>query len=126
MTQLPVSKKRLPPALKQLQHLLTKGLQATATLWPPLERASRFVHQAAHILANPEQDTGQHVCERYRAHLAQMCDEVATLGPLESAFEHFCHITENFAGGLFHCYDVKGLPRTVPRAGALLWHRTGS
>jgi len=41
-----------------------------------------------------------------------MCDEVATLGPLESAFEHFCHITENFAGGLFHCYDVEGLPRT--------------
>ncbi len=98
--------------MKQLQHLLTKGLQATADLWPPLERAYRFVHQAAHILANPEQDTGSRVCERYRAHLAQMRDEIATLGLLESAFEHFCLITENFAGGLFQCYDVEGLPRT--------------
>lgn len=98
--------------MKQLQHLLSKGLQATADLWPPLERAYQFVHQAAHILANPEQETGQRVCERYRAHLAQMQGEVATLGPLGSAFEHFGHITENFAGGLFQCYDVEGLPRT--------------
>lgn len=87
-------------------------MQATADLWPPLERAYGFVHQAAHILANPEQDTGPRVCERYRAHLAQKRDEIATLGLRESAFEHFCHITENFAGGLFQCYDVEGLPRT--------------
>ena len=52
-------KKRLPPALKQLQQLLTKGLQATATLWPPLEHAYCFLDQAKAILANPEQDTGQ-------------------------------------------------------------------
>src|SRR5713101_9075568 len=25
---------------------------------------------------------------------------------------HFCHITDNFAAGLFHCYDVEGLPGT--------------
>lgn len=98
--------------MKQLQHLLSKGLETTAALWPPLDRAYQFVHQAAHILANPEQDTGQRVCERYRAHLAQMRDEIATLGPLGSAFEHFCHITDNFAVGLFQCYDVEGLPRT--------------
>ena len=98
--------------MKQLQHLLSKGLQATAALWPPLERAYGFVHHAAHILANPEQDTGQRVCERYRAHLAQMQDEIAALGPLASAFEHFCHISENFAVGLFQCYDVEGLPHT--------------
>jgi hypothetical protein len=29
-------KKRLPPALKQLHHLLAKGLQATAAQWSPL------------------------------------------------------------------------------------------
>src|SRR5437899_12641598 len=32
--------------------------------------------------------------------------------PLGEAIEHFCHITDNFAAGLFHCYDVEGLPRT--------------
>lgn len=102
----------MPPALKQLYQLLTKGLQATATLWPPLQNAYRFVHQAKAILANPEQDTGQRVRERYLERLAQMQHDIATLGPLEGAFEHFCHITNNFAAGLFQCYDVEGLPRT--------------
>ena len=102
----------MPPALKQLHHLLTKGLQATAALWLPLQNAYRFLHQAKAILANPEQDTGQCVRERYLAHLAQMRDEIATLGPLDSAFEHFCQITDNFAAGLFQCYDVEDLPRT--------------
>src|SRR5262249_17196931 len=34
------------------------------------------------------------------------------LGPLQEAIKHFAHITDNFAPGLFHCYDVPGLPRT--------------
>jgi hypothetical protein len=102
----------LPPALKQLHQLITKGLQATATLWPPLQNAYRFVHKAKGILANPQQDAGQHVREEYLALLAQTRDEIATLGPLDSAFEHFCHITDNFAAGLFQCYDIEGLPRT--------------
>jgi hypothetical protein len=87
-------------------------LQATATLWPPLQNAYRFLHQAKGILSNPQQHTGQRIRERYLALLVQMRNEIATLGPLDSAFEHFCHITNNFAPGLFHCYDVKGLPRT--------------
>jgi len=37
-----------------LNQLLTKGLQATAALWPPLEHAYRFLDQAKAILANPE------------------------------------------------------------------------
>ena len=34
------------------------------------------------------------------------------MGPLAEACEHFCHITDNFAAGLFHWYDLVGLPRT--------------
>ena len=102
----------MPPALKQLHQLLAKGLQATATLWPPLQNAYHFLDRAKAILANPEQDTGQHIQERYLAHLAQMRSEIATLGPLEEAFEHVCHQTSTFALGLFQCYDVAGLPRT--------------
>jgi hypothetical protein len=95
-----------------LHQLLAKGLQATATLWQPLLNAYRFLDQAKAILANPEQEPGQHVRKRYLALLAQMRSEIATLGPLEGAFEHFCHQTSNFAMGLFLCYDVVGLPRT--------------
>ena len=102
----------MPPALKLLQQLLTKGMKATAALWSPLQRAYGLVHQAAQILANDEQHTGAQVRERYLAHVCQMQEQKASLEPLGEAIEHFCHITDNFASGLFVCYDVEGLPRT--------------
>ena len=106
------SKKKIAPSVKQLHQLLTKGLQATAELWPPLEQVYRFLDQAKTILANELQDTGQQVRERYLAHLARMRDDLPVLGQLSEAFEHFCHITDNFAAGLFRCYDIAGMPRT--------------
>jgi MULE transposase domain len=105
-------KKRLPPALKLLQQLLTKGLQSTALLWPPLQSAYKQVHQAAEILANQEQLTGALVRACYLTYVRQMQEQKADVGPLGEAIEHFCHITNNFAAGLFHCYDIEGLPRT--------------
>ncbi len=50
--------------------------------------------------------------EHYLAFVDQMQKQKTDLGPLSEAIEHFCHITENFAAGLFHGYDVEGLPRT--------------
>jgi hypothetical protein len=94
-----------------LHHLLTKGLQATAEIWPPLEPAYGFLDQAKAILANPVQDSGEHIRERYFAHSAQMREKLTMLGPLVEAFEHFCHITDNFSAGIFRCYDIAGLPR---------------
>lgn len=70
------------------------------------------MHQAAHILANQEQDIGAHVCEHYLAYVRQMQEHKADVGPLGEAIDHFCHITDNFAPSLFHCYDVQGLPHT--------------
>jgi hypothetical protein len=102
----------LSPVLKQLLHLLSKGLQATAPLWPPLQCCYDLVHQATHILANDEQHSGAQVRERYLAHVSQMQQHKAQVGPLGEAIDHFAHITTNFAPGLFHCYDVQALPRT--------------
>ena len=102
----------MPPALKQLQQILSKGIKATAPLWPPLHHAYELVHQAAQLLANPEQHAGVQVRERYLMHMRQMQEWKAEVGSLGVAIDHFCHITENFAPGLFHCYDVKDLPRT--------------
>ncbi len=91
---------------------MTKGLQSTATLWSPLQSAYKLVHQAKEILANHEQHQGTQVRERYLAFVRQMQEQKADMEPLGGAIEHFCHITDNFAVGLFHCYDVEGLPRT--------------
>src|SRR5256886_15847498 len=60
-----------PPALKLLQQLLTKGMKATASLWPSLQIAYQQVHQAVEILANQEQHTGAQVRERYLAYVRQ-------------------------------------------------------
>ncbi len=87
-------------------------MKATAPLWPPLQSAYRLVHQAAQILANHEQYTGTQVRERYLAFVDRMQEQKADLGSLSEAIEHFCHLTKNFAGGLFQCYDVEGLPGT--------------
>ena len=98
--------------MKQLHRLLTKGLQQTAPLWPPIKDGYALVYQAAHILANHKEETGVQVQERYLALVAQMQEQKTRLGELSSAIDHFVKITESFAHGLFHCYDVKDLPRT--------------
>jgi hypothetical protein len=95
-----------------LQQLLARGLKATAALWPPLQSAYRLVHQAAEILANHQQHSGMQVRERYLAFVGQMQKQKVDMEPLGEPIEHFCHITDNFAAGLFQCYDVEGLPRT--------------
>ncbi len=95
-----------------MQLLLTKGLQATANLWPPLQKASQLLHQAAQILANEPQHTGTQVRENYLAFVELLQKQQADLEPLGEAIAHFCHITNNFAPGLFQCYDVEGLPCT--------------
>jgi hypothetical protein len=102
----------LPPILKQVHQLLTKGLQATAPLWPPLQNAYGLVHQASQILANEPQHTGAQIRASYLAFISQMQEQQANLEPLGEAIEHFCHLTNNFASGLFQCYDVEGLPCT--------------
>src|SRR2546426_8999610 len=77
-----------------------------------MQSAYQLVHQAAEILANPQQQTGTCVRECYLAFIKQMQEQKAALQSLGEALEHFCHITDNFAAGLFHRYGVEGLPRT--------------
>ena len=95
-----------------MQQIITKALQRTAVLWPSLKDAYALVYQAAHILANHEQQTGAQVRETYLAWVKHMQEQKASLGTLSAAIDHFVEITGNFAPGLFHCYDVPDLPRT--------------
>jgi hypothetical protein len=103
----------LPPALKPVRQRLAKGVKATATLWPPLQSASRLVPQGAEILANAQPQTGAQVRVRYLALIKHMQEHKAALASLGEALEHFCHIPDHFAAGLFHCSGVEGFPRTT-------------
>ena len=81
-------------------------------MWPAIEKAYGFVHQAAHLLANHEEDSGQAVRKRYQALLGTMREQQASLGSLSDAISTFLKVTESYWPGLFHCYDVADLPRT--------------
>ena len=95
-----------------MRQIETSALSRTATLWPPIKSAYGLVYQAAHILANQEEQTEAQVREAYLAWIKHMQKRKASLSLLSTAIDHFVEITESFASGLFHCYDVPDLPRT--------------
>ena len=95
-----------------MQQILAKALQRTAGLWLSIKDAYALVYQAAHILANHEQQTAAQVRETYLDWVKHMQEQKVSLGTLSAAIDHFVEKTANFAPGLFHCYDVPDLPRT--------------
>lgn len=48
----------------------------------------------------------------YEDLLEEMAQGKDTLGPLAPAIDQFRKVTASYAAGLFHCYDIPGLPRT--------------
>ena len=98
--------------MRELQRLLVRALKKTEQVWPVLEKAYGLVHQAAHVLDNHDQESGQTVRERYQAVLIAMREQQASLGPLSPAIATFLKVTRSYWSGLFQCYDVADLPRT--------------
>ncbi len=98
--------------MRELQRLLVRALKKTEQVWPVLSQAYALVHQAAHVLANHEEESGQAVRERYQAMLLTMREQQASLGPLSAAISTFLKVTTSYWPGLFQCYDVADLPRT--------------
>lgn len=98
--------------MKELQRLLVRALKKNEQVWPVLEKAYGLVHQAAHVLDNHDQESGQTVRERYQAVLIAMREQQASLGPLSPAITTFLKVTRSYWPGLFQCYDVADLPRT--------------
>ena len=51
--------------MAHLRLVVQRGLDKTALLWPEVREAYRWVHQAAHILANAEQQDRAGVRDQY-------------------------------------------------------------
>jgi hypothetical protein len=81
-------------------------------LWPPLRQAYGWLHQAAHLLSNAEEREVGSLKQEYEQLLETMTKQQEQLGPLASAVPQFCKVTHSYWDGLFHCYQVKDLPRT--------------
>jgi hypothetical protein len=92
--------------------LVAQGLAATDALWPAIRIAYDWVHQAARLLENEDALTSSEVRRRMDDLLAEMRDDQATVGTLQPAVAHFLKVSASYWPGLFHCYDIPGLPRT--------------
>jgi hypothetical protein len=95
-----------------LARVLTRGLAATAALWPPIEVAFGWVHRAAHLLGNDANKDATVVRGAYAALLTDMRRRRGAAGYLAPAIDRFLKVTDSYAPGLFHCYAVDGLPPT--------------
>jgi hypothetical protein len=102
----------VPTELRKLHALVAKGLAATDGMWPTIRIAYDWVHRAARLLENEDALTGAEVRRRMDDLLAEMRDEQATVGTLQPAVAHFLKVSASYWPGLFHCYDLDGLPRT--------------
>ena len=74
-----------------------------------------LVHRAAHELGNERDLRGAGVRRRFRGVLDEVRAAAARAAPggdVRAGLEHFLKVTASYAPGLFHCYDVQGLPRT--------------
>lgn len=95
-----------------LRRLVAKGLTATAVLWPPIRTAYGWVHRAARLLANDTAAPSTTVQQQMTDLLGEMTQGQATVGPLAPAVAHFLKVSASYWPGLFHCYEITGLPRT--------------
>lgn len=102
----------MPAELTRLQGTLERALSETAPLWPDVKKGFGYVHQAAHILGNQDEASARTVRGRYRKLIQVIQQATPGARELRPGLEHFLQVTGSYAPGLFHCYDVPGLPRT--------------
>ena len=102
----------MPTELRKLRVLVAKGLAATDAMWPAIRTAYGWVHQAARLLENEDGLTGGEVRQRVDDLLAEMRVGQRNVGALRPAVAHFLKVSASYWPGLFHCYDIPGLPRT--------------
>ncbi len=98
--------------MTKLKALVAKGRAVTDAMWPSIRTAYDWVHRAARLLENEDEVSGSEVRRRMETLLAEMRDDQVTVGTLQPAIAHFLKVSASYWPGLFHCYDVVGLPRT--------------
>jgi hypothetical protein len=104
----------LPKRLAKLRELLDKGLSETASLWPPVQAAYRWVHRVARLLENKKQLPAA----KMRRGLSQILTKMRQAAQrsqdesLGEQLRHFVKVTKSYWTGLFRCYESIDIPRT--------------
>jgi hypothetical protein len=105
---------RLPKGLGRLRRLLRRGLEQTASLWPPVRATYRWVERVARLLENKGERPGKQVRRGLSALLSKIRRAAsASKDPVVAGqLRHFVKVTRSYWRGLFHCYDSPDIPRT--------------
>lgn len=98
--------------MNQLKQAISKALEQTAPLFEPVAIAFDWVHQAATVLDNDLKLKAQDLRQQFEQLLQTMEHHKEQATSLASGIDHFLKVTRSYAPGLFHCYDIKDLPRT--------------
>jgi hypothetical protein len=106
----------VPRQLSRLRELIRRGLEKTAGLFPAVRVGFGYVGRVARLLGR-EDLSGRQVKARLRLLLGRMAAEAGRAQRrgqqgLAAQLRHFVKVSKSYEAGLFHCYDVKDLPRT--------------
>lgn len=71
-----------------------------------------WVERAAKVLRNDAGEPSAEVRARFSGLIAALARRAHRHGPHRQALAHFIKVTRSYWPGLFHAYDVPGLPRT--------------
>lgn len=105
---------RYQASLAHLSEGLTAALTPVATYYRELAQGASWLGEIARILEPPADTstTGQQVAQRLQTYLDGLY-ELPELPPRLKGFrDHLDKVSGSYWPGLFHCYDILGLPRT--------------
>jgi hypothetical protein len=102
------------PLLTQLQQGLQNALQAFQSDYVILHQAAHWLGEISALLDPQDQPirSGEQVKQALSEYLNQIQVESQADPKLQSFFHTIQKTTHSYEPGLFHCYDVPGMPRT--------------
>lgn len=105
---------RQHPALLQLNHGLHTALRPFAQRYQDLRQGATWLSAIAQILDSPPAvaRSGDQVAHTLRTYLDDMQHQPPLAPELEAFRYHLERTSTSYWSGLFHCYDIAGLPRT--------------
>ncbi|MBU1877879.1 MAG: hypothetical protein KJ734_02910 [Chloroflexi bacterium] len=101
-----------------MQQAVQAAVQSYAAEREIIQQGAQWVHEIRQILAAPlptaaEPGPGSaQVAQQLQDYLDRLAAAEDLTAPAQSLLHHIQGVTARYAPGLFHCYDIQGLPRT--------------
>ena len=105
---------RYDPRLAQLYQGLQSALSPFAETYQALQQGAAWLRDIAYILepTGPQPCKGEQVAKQLRDYLDTLRPRPDLTPTLGEFGHHLDTVSRSYWPGLFHCYDVPGLPRT--------------